>query len=208
MSGVGKTPREQALSTAGRLFYREGFHAVGIDRIVEESGVSKMTLYRHFPSKDDLITAVLQENDERFWGWFDAATGDVRRAAVSRLLGIFQALQDLVTKPSCHGCPFLLAASEFQQKSHPAHRHALDHKRRVRARLLDLSREAGAAQPERLADGLLLLLDGALMAPRVFGAENPAAHVLETARVLIEALSAGRPQDVGGPIDPPTSCPA
>jgi AcrR family transcriptional regulator len=190
MSGPERTPREQMLATAGRLFYKEGFHAVGIDRIVEESGVSKMTLYRHFPSKDDLIVAVLQDSDDRFWVWFGKAIEGPGKDAKARLLGLFGVLQELVMRPSCHGCPFLLAASEYQHKSHPAHRHALDHKRRVRERLRDLSREAGSADPEQLADGLLLLLDGALMAPRVFGADNPAAHVQETAQILIEAHAA------------------
>ena len=85
-TGEARSARDRILDTASQLFYREGFHAVGIDRIVDESGVAKMTLYRHFPSKDDLIAAYLERANAEFWQWLDgeAVAGDDPVATPSR----------------------------------------------------------------------------------------------------------------------------
>ena len=104
---------EHILDVAGRLFFRRGFAAAGVDLIVRESGVAKMTLYRHFPSKDDLIAAWLERVDALFWRQFDTWAGTEDRDARDRLLGVFAGLEKLVSSPKCLGCPFLLAASEF-----------------------------------------------------------------------------------------------
>jgi AcrR family transcriptional regulator len=156
-----------------------------VDAIVERSGVAKMTLYRHFPSKDELIAAYLEESNGKFWAWFEAslaAAGDDPRA---QLLAFFAALEQLVTSPQCHGCPFLNAAVDFPEPSHPAHAVALAHKQAVRARFRDLAAQAGAPAPDALADQLFLLMDGAFMAIRMFGADNPAAQVVAAAEAII-----------------------
>jgi AcrR family transcriptional regulator len=186
--------RQQVLETAGALFYRDGFRAVGVDTIVAVSGVGKMTLYRHFPSKDALIVAYLRDSNEKFWAWFDEATTAPVGGAREQLLGFFRALETLVTKPTCYGCPFLNAAVDFPERAHPGHQVALAHKQAVRARLRALARQAGARSPKTLADQLLVLMDGAFMAVRMYGADNPAAHVAEAAGVLIDShlKSSGR----------------
>jgi AcrR family transcriptional regulator len=186
MGKTTRSARQRVLDTAAALFFRDGFRAVGVDTIVAESGVGKMTLYRHFPSKDHLIVAYLQDSNARFWDWFEAAVagaGDAR----AQLLAVFGALEALVAKPTCYGCPFLNAAVDFPAPDHTGHQVALEHKRAVRARYWDLARQAGARSPGALADRLTLLMDGAFMAVRLYGPNNPAAHVAEAARILIDA---------------------
>ena len=181
-----RSARDRLLDTASELFYRDGYHAVGIDTIVDQSGVAKMTLYRHFASKDDLIAAYLERANAEFWDWLE---GEVARVDDPRakLEAAFEATARLATTPKCLGCTFQAAASEFPELAHPGHRVALDHKRRVRDRLAGLARDADLAAPESLADQLLLLMDGAWVAARMFGPGNHATSVADAARTLIAA---------------------
>jgi AcrR family transcriptional regulator len=182
------TPREKLFETAAHLFYQHGYRAIGVDTIAAESGIGKMTLYRHFPSKDDLIGAFLRQSDEDFWRYFEQSTKDAPTARAT-LLAFFEALQHYVTSPACYGCPFVNVASEFPELEHVGHQVAREHKQSVRARFTQLAEEAGARQPEALANALLLLMDGAYMAARMYGgsSSNPAATVAEAARQMIDA---------------------
>lgn len=178
--------RTKLLTTAAALFFREGFRAVGVDTIVAESGIGKMTLYRHFASKDELIEAYLIDTNEKFWVWFAEVT---QRAPTPRgqLLAFFKALEKLVSSPTCYGCPFLNAVVDFPQADHPGHQTALAHKQAVRTRFRELAKQAGARKPDLLGDQLFLLMDGAFMAVRLFGPDNPATKVAQAAQVLIDA---------------------
>jgi AcrR family transcriptional regulator len=184
----GSSPKDALFGTAARLFYQHGYRATGVDTIAAESGIGKMTLYRHFPSKDDLIVAYLRDSNAMFWEYFEANT---RGAATARekLLAFFTSLQLYTLTPACYGCPFLNVTSEYPETDYPGHQVALEHKASVRRRFLELSAEAGAAQPEILADTLVLLMDGAYMAARVFGPspDSPASHVAEAAAQVIAA---------------------
>lgn len=181
---------EHILDVAGKLFFRRGFAAVGVDLIVRESGVAKMTLYRHFPSKDDLIAAWLERVDAQFWRHFDTWTGSADLAARDRLLGVFAGLQKLVSSPKCLGCPFLLAASEFPEPATRAHDVARRHKQRVRERLRAMSASVAATDPDALGDQLLLLMDGAFMAARLFGtADHPGRAVFGAASDLVSVAT-------------------
>ncbi len=190
--GKDSTPGRRLFKTAAALFYQHGYRATGVDTIAAAAGIGKMTLYRHYPSKDDLIRAYLEESDRLFWMHFAQSTQGARSAREA-LLAFFASLQGYVTTPACYGCPFLNLASEYPEASHAGHQIAIEHKRTVRARFLALAREAGARAPEALADALLLLMDGAYTAARMFGPtpENPAANVAEAARVLIDAQCEG-----------------
>jgi AcrR family transcriptional regulator len=179
-------PKDQVFQTAARLFYQNGYRAVGVDTIAVESGIGKMTLYRHYPSKDDLIVAYLEDSDGLFWQNFEEITNKAGNPR-GKLLAFFEALQEYVTTPACYGCPFLNVATEYPQTDHPGHRVALEHKQSVRRRFRKLAKEAGTRKPDLLADQLFLLMDGAYMASRMFGPDNPAAHVASAARALIDA---------------------
>jgi AcrR family transcriptional regulator len=178
--------RERILDMAGRLFYQHGFHAVGIDRIIAESDVAKMTLYRHFPSKDALIAAYLERANAQFWAWLDGATATVADP-LERLRAICAAVMQLATSPQCLGCTFQASAAEFPALDHPAHRVALAHKQALRAHLHDLAAAAGLRNADGLADQLLLLIDGAWVAARMYGPNNPAAALGAAAEALIAA---------------------
>ncbi len=180
-------PRDRLLETAGALFYRHGFQAVGIDRILAESGVAKMTLYRHFASKDELIAGYLERADHEFWAWAETAMASALTPE-ARLLALFDALASHATGSECLGCPFQGAALAFPDLDHPAHRWALRNKIALRDRLAELARQAGLRGTSSLAAQLLLLMDGSWVAARVFGRESsPAADVGAAARALIEA---------------------
>jgi AcrR family transcriptional regulator len=178
--------RERILEAAARLFLRDGFRAVGIDRIIAEAGVAKMTLYAHFPSKDDLIAAYLQQANEQFWEWLEGASAVVDDPK-GKLAAMFDAVGKLASSPQCLGCTFQGTAAEFPDRDHPGHRVALAHKRAVMARLRTLAEDAGLRAPETLAAQLLLLMDGAWVAARMFGPHSPAAQLAPAARALIQA---------------------
>lgn len=186
MTRAVSTARDRLLETAGRLFFEHDYRAIGVDTIAAESGIGKMTLYRHFPSKDDLIVAFLLDSNRKFWAWFDEATGSAEDPR-GKLLAYFQALEKLATTLDCHGCPFLNAVVDFPAREHPAHAIALEHKQTVRARFRVLAEASGARDPAALADQLFLLMDGAFMAARTFGADSPALGVAHAAQALIDA---------------------
>src|SRR6266545_552354 len=153
----GSGARERTLETAGRLFYRDGYRAVGVDTIIAESGVAKMTLYRHFRSKDELIAAYLERADRYLLQWIEgliAPHADPRDA----LIGVFDGVAKLASSPECLGCAFVGAAAEFPEPEHPGHRVALGHKRAVAASLRELAEAAGATDPKALAEELLLVM--------------------------------------------------
>lgn len=185
-----RSARERILDTASELFYRDGYHAVGIDTIIARSGVAKMTLYRHFASKDDLIAAYLERSNAEFMAWLEDAIAVVDEPRAG-LVAAFDAFGKLATSARCLGCTFQGAASEFPEMDHPGHRVALDHKRAVRNRFAELARDAGLHDPEGLAAQLLLLMDGSWVAARMFGPDNHAESVGEAARALIDAHASG-----------------
>jgi AcrR family transcriptional regulator len=177
--------RERILDTAQRLFYRDGFRAVGIDTIIAEAGIAKMSLYRHFPSKDELIVAYLEESNRQFWEWLEGATAGADDPA-DRLIAMFEAIEKLATSPGCLGCTFQSAAAEFPDRNHPGHQVALAHKQAVRDRFAELAGQAGLRDPAELGDQLLLLMDGAWVAARMFGPHNPSTGLTTAARALMD----------------------
>ena len=182
------TPKEKLFQTATRLFYQHGYRSIGVDTIAAESGIGKMTLYRHYPSKDDLIIAYLRDSNRLFWDQFELIT---RNAPTSRekIQVFFEALQSYVLSPVCYGCPFINIAAEYPEAEYSGHQVALEHKQSVLARFHQLSEEAGARDPAALANALFLLMDGAYVAARMFGSStrSPAISLAETARQILEA---------------------
>lgn len=181
-----KSARERILDTAGRLFARDGFLAVGIDLIIAESGVAKMTLYRHFPAKEELIVAYLERANQGFWHWIDTTLAGAE-GPQAKILAMFQAVQKVATSPQCMGCSFQNAALEFPGIDHAAHQVAIKHKDMVLQRIQHLAREAGLKEPEVLANQLLLLMDGAWTASRMYGAQNPAVDLVPAVKALLLA---------------------
>lgn len=161
--------RDHLVDTAVRLFGRDGYHATGIDKILAESGVAKMTLYKHFRSKDELILAALRRRDERFRNWFVRAVEELGRTPRERLLALFDALEEWLARPDFAGCTFINAAAEFGDPDDPIHAAAAEHKRLVLGYIRGLARAAGAPDAEGLARQLMLLTEGAIVITQVSG---------------------------------------
>jgi len=153
--------RERILATASELFYREGIRAIGVDTVVEQSGVSKTSLYRLFESKDALIAAFASEKDRLFWAWWDHMeaqhVSDPRALLEALLSGIAQR----IGHPAFRGCPFLNLATEFPDDDHPGRVIARGNKEEMRARLATLVARLGARDPDRTAFQMTLLINGA-----------------------------------------------
>ncbi|HWK47495.1 MAG TPA: TetR/AcrR family transcriptional regulator [Stellaceae bacterium] len=186
-SAMPTTPsgvRDRLLDVACDLFYRQGVRAVGVDTIVACSGVAKTSLYRNFPSKDDLVVAYLEERDRLYWQWWD---GEVARHSTPReqIEGLFASIVRRTAKPTYRGCPFVNTATEFPDPAHPAVAVIGRHQAEVRRRFTELARAMGAADPAGLADQLHLVMNGAYSSGQMQGAQGPSAAAAKTAAVLI-----------------------
>ena len=177
--------RDHLVDTALRLFCQHGFHATGIDRILAESGVAKMTLYKHFKSKDELILAVLRRRDEQFRNWFMRAVEQRAKTPRDRLLAIFDALDEWFTGKDFTGCTFINASAEFADHDDPIHAVAAEHKRLVLAYVRDLAAAAGAADPDTLARELALLVEGAIVLAHVTGQADTARQAQKAAKTIL-----------------------
>jgi AcrR family transcriptional regulator len=153
--------RERILATASELFYREGIRAIGVDTVVEQSGVSKTSLYRLFDSKDALIAAFAAEKDRLFWAWWDRLeerhAGDPRALLEALLSGVAQR----IGHSTYRGCPFLNLAAEFADDNHPGRVVARDNKEEMRARLATIVAKLGVGDPNRTASQIALIINGA-----------------------------------------------
>ncbi len=179
--------REQILETATRLFYQYGFRAVGIDTIIAESGVAKMTLYKHFPSKDDLIVAYLERSNMAWWTWVEETIKPFENQPKKQLETIFEGVAKIAGSPQCMGCTFTSAAGEFPNLDHIGHQAARLHKEQVLAKFKELAKAAKLKEPQAVAEHLALLLDGAWNAARMFGPNSHAKQVAEAAKTIIKA---------------------
>jgi AcrR family transcriptional regulator len=152
--------RTRLLDTATRLFYAEGVHAVGIDRIIAEAGVAKATFYHHFPAKDELVRAYVNQQSQLQRA---TAAGLPEAAPRDMVLAIFDNVGDLGRDPGYRGCPFVNAAAEYPDPAHPVRQTVADHRRWFRGLLRDLLVADGHPDAERTADLLVALKDGLLV---------------------------------------------
>lgn len=182
--------RDHLMATAWRLFYRDGFRAVGIDTILAEAGVAKMTLYNHFASKEELIIALLEKRDAEFRASIAAKVGMAGRSPARRLLAVFEWLEEWFGSDDFKGCAFIRALSEYPEPDHPVHRTAWRHKVSVRAMLVELCEAAGATDAAALAETLSLLIDGAIVAAHATRSTGPAVSARGTAAALLKLASA------------------
>lgn len=153
--------RERILETATRLFYREGIQAVGIQRLIDEAGIAKASLYAHFASKDDLVAAYLERKALAFRTQVAERLAGPRLGARAKLLRLFDLLIEMTERPDFRGCPFLNARSEVTAPTHPAQQVTKGQRDYLHELVGTLVRETGVSSPERLTHALLLLMDGA-----------------------------------------------
>jgi len=179
--------RERLIRTAHDLFYRDGFHTVGLDRIISEVGVTKTTFYNHFPSKDDLVLEVLRWHDR--W-WRDTFKEMLRRhggdTPRGQLMAVFDALEETLAADGYNGCFFINVAVQFPLAHDPAHIAAAEHKRAMEGVIRELAAYAGAADPAAFAQELSLVMEGAYVTRQVTGNDATAAIARRIGTMLIE----------------------
>lgn len=177
---------ERIMATVYRMFYEEGIRAVGVDTIADEAGVSKITIYNNFGSKDELVAAYLRRRDER-WRTVLLRDTDLYTDPVERLLGAFDAYGEyLFDEEGYRGCAFINAAAEITDDDHPGRAVIQAHKDGTREHLRKLAMEAGFPDPESLAERLLILLEGAWVTAVVRRSAEPLESAREMARLLID----------------------
>ncbi len=182
--------RDCIMQTASDLFYRRGIRAVGVDTIASEAGTNKMSFYRSFASKDELVAEYLRGEEREGWRWWDdtvAAHGGDPRAQV-------EALFDVLVKTKCkedsRGCALANAAVEITEPDHPARPVVEKYKAEMRRRFRQLAREMGAREPDALGDSLMLLWEGSYLSRLTFPGQNgPVQGAAKAARALIAAYT-------------------
>lgn len=182
-----KTASYKVFEAARELFYRRGIRAVGVDEIVCEAGVTKPSLYRAFKSKDELVTACLQESAregrEAIADTLATCGADPRQ----RLRAVVQHYADRIACPDFRGCVISNVAVEMPETGHPGRAVIEECKSDLRSRMAELARELPVRDPGALADGLILVIEGAFATHHVFGSQGPAQSLVGTCDALIQA---------------------
>lgn len=174
------------MATAQRLFYRDGYRLVGIDTLLAEAGVAKMTLYNHFSSKEELIVAVIEKQDAEVRAALTTAVAAAGRSPTRQLAAVFDWLKGWFESADFKGCAFIRACSEYPESNHPIHQAALRHKQAVNGMLRQIATEAGAKNSVELANTLGLLIDGAILTAHSSGSSAPATTARNAAATLLK----------------------
>ena len=182
--------RDRIFETACELFYRHGIRAVGVDTIAAEAGTNKMSFYRSFPSKDELVAEYLRAEEREGWEWWDeimaAHSGNPRK----QVEVLFDAHVKETCKMDSRGCALANAAVEITEAEHPARAVVTEYKSEMRRRFRKLARELNATEPEVLGDALMLLWEGSYLTRLTFQCQHgPAHNAGKAARALIAAYT-------------------
>ncbi len=179
--------RERILETAQQLFYAEGVRAVGVDRIIAEAGVAKMTLYKHFPSKDELVLAVLEAREATIIEYFTSGIERKTRRGAGKVEAFFAVLKDWFRGKGFRGCAFINAAVELADANHPASMFATAHKARFREMLQALlEEEVGAKAADEVLPAVALLVEGAIVSATMDRRPAAADEARDAAFALVD----------------------
>ncbi len=181
------SPRERILSAASELFYRHGIRAVGVDAVAEAAETNKMTLYRHFSSKDELVAEYLQRLAEKAKASWDRLEADYPGEPSAQLRAWLKNMAAHVANGDERGCALANAAVELPEKDHPARRVIEAFKTAQRERLVQLCAAAALAEPEMLADELFLLLEGARVTAQSMGRKGLDDRLVRMGEAMIQA---------------------
>lgn len=184
--------RDQLIHAALELFDAGGFHATGIDAIIARAGVAKMTLYKHFGSKDELIVAALDRRSEESMACLSAHAHAASDDPVKRLLSVFDAARRQCAEEGWRGCTFQRASGEFGDAENPVHIAAARHAQRMQRFMTALCADAGVPDAPCLASQLCVLYMGAVASAQLSGGTDPVCSARASAAVLIDAARAAR----------------
>lgn len=178
-------PGDRLLNTATRLFCLHGINATGIDKILAEAGVAKMTLYNQFGSKEGLVFAVLEREGEAWRSWFQTAVDQLAGSPADKLVGIFEVLEDWFQQDGFYGCAFINAVAEHNKEDPRIRSLAMAHKRKVLAVIRSLADQAGVTDPEAVTELIGILVDGAIIAAVIAGTSEHARHGANAVRMIL-----------------------
>jgi len=190
-AGPRRTAADRLCEVATGLFYRRGIRAVGVDEIVQETGVTKPTLYRSFASKDDLVATCVRTQMEAVSVRWDRIAADHPEDPLAQIRAIVAGFAADIAAPDFRGCPATNAAVEFPEQDHPARTASQDCKAAMRAHLHCLSHRLGIADPDALADGLLLLMEGAASSRHTSQIAGPSQALVKSTEMLLAGHLAG-----------------
>lgn len=182
-----KNAAGKIFETARNLFYQRGIRAVGVDEIVAQAGVTKPSLYRSFESKDELVAACLESYAEEGEAALEARLEAAGPDPLAKLRALVVHYADKMNMPDFRGCPMTNAAVEFPEAGHVLRGVAEECKMEVRERMSGLARQLPIEEPEALADGLMLLVEGAYSAHQIFGSQGPASALVREGNRLIDS---------------------
>jgi AcrR family transcriptional regulator len=186
MLGPMHSARERILDTAYDLFSRHGIRAVGVDRIIATSGVAKMSLYRHFRSKEALVLAFLQEREKRWtMDWLHAEASKRADDGAGRMLAIFDVFDEWFRKPDFEGCSFVNVLLEFSDIDHPIRNATTGHLATIRGLVREFAEDAGVSDPEAVACQWHILMKGSIVAAG-WGDREAARRAQALGRLLLE----------------------
>lgn len=194
--------RTRLVDGAGRIFYRDGIAATGTAGLARELGMSKRTMYELFPTKDELVAAALDAQDEPTRARLISAAEQAGDDPRTQLIGLFAGVEALTGDGGFRGCPFLNASAELADPAHPAHAVCRRHKDGLRTWMERAARSAGLDRPEELSEQLLVLLDGALASAVTRPPRQ--GQLIRAARTLVDAAAPTRPRTTapqGEPVD-------
>jgi AcrR family transcriptional regulator len=187
---MSASKRDELVQKALASFYVGGFHAIGMDRLAKETGVSKTAIYKHFRTKEDLILATLRLRDEQFRNWLRRRVEALASDPEDQLMAIFDALGEWFEEPGYRSCLFVKASSEYQDSSHPIHATAAEHKRLLRIYFTSIAEQTKAADPKALARQLLLIKEGAIVLAHLHDHLDVIADARALARTVIDTAMA------------------
>jgi AcrR family transcriptional regulator len=173
------------IEAALEAFNIDGVPGVSADTIIEQAGVAKMTLYKHYPTKEALAAAYVHERSDRWMAWLTARVGKRGRTPRQRLLALFDALDEWLKSDDYYGCPFHRAAADFPDVKHPIHKEVIRNKRQLRALVVELVRAAGLDDQALVVDQLLLLMAGAEIMAQIEGDPKYSRFARRAANALI-----------------------
>jgi AcrR family transcriptional regulator len=183
---------DRILDTASKLFYQKGIRATGVNAIAADSGMTKMTLYACFGSKEELVRAYLARRDQRWRDWFKGAVeSHPHRDPAQRPLAIFDALAERFADPEFRGCAFINAMAELGDRDHPGYLAAIEHKARVQDYVRGLAKESGYRESGSLAKRFMLLIDGAMVTAYRERSPDAARHAKQIAAGVLSGWPRG-----------------
>ena len=178
--------REKILHVATDLFQTRGINSTGVDTIVAVAGTTKMTLYKYFKSKEDLILEVLQKGHQDFQTWLNDNLNRSSKQPAEKIQKLFDFIEQWVTSPDFRGMAFIKASAEFPNEESAIHKLSADHAKEFRSYIAGLATEAGIADADGLALQLSLLIEGAMQAEQMKRGSGAVKYAKKAAKILID----------------------